>query len=427
MLPVKEPRDELRVEAAKQRTHTDKYVTVIETGTNETEVDFNAQSLLSMSADHFKVGVDELVVCLSRLSIVEVDNAIMFEIMPVLEGLTPHDGNTEVHMGLFTGIERERFQFRCNRIYRNSLDVNERLNEIGKSVRQYMIDVGCQNQGGPATVLRWCRPVTPLEIGNNDLVDTFQRDIQFTLSGNGQLIISAPAIFWANFYIHIPDPRYRSIIVNSSSRDVISLHPFDGSEVRTRQSEFYVIQGPDFDNNEHDNVLTNNLIGPAVNQIPDDIMKYTSSSSFLTNLNRVVSIELSSSLPIKHSPLIDHQSLSYTISAAEGLSRGEVPDYALGRFLVNFQPKISYSGSDGYILETSIGPVKLASTDQRICYQHLRPQERITQMRMKLWCRVRKYSVAADKWFMKTILCPVGPMDYWCAKLHFSTKKDHHY
>ena len=52
MNPVKEPRDELRVEPAKQRTQTDKYVTVLETGTANTEVDFNTQSLLPMSADH---------------------------------------------------------------------------------------------------------------------------------------------------------------------------------------------------------------------------------------------------------------------------------------------------------------------------------------------------------------------------------------
>ena len=124
----------------------------------------------------------------------------------------------------------------------------------------------------------------------------------------------------------------------------------------------------------------------------------------------------------------DHQSLSYTIAPEEGISKGEVPDYALGRFLVNFQPTISQvSEKTGFILETTIGPVKLASTDQRICYHHLRPQERVTLMRMKLWCRVRKYSAASDKWFMKTILCPMGPMDYWMAKLHFTTKKDHHY
>ena len=83
MNPVKEPRDELRVEPAKQRTQTDKYVTVLETGTATTEVDFNTQSLLPMSADHYKVGVDELVVSLSNLSIIEQTNEVLFEIRPV--------------------------------------------------------------------------------------------------------------------------------------------------------------------------------------------------------------------------------------------------------------------------------------------------------------------------------------------------------
>ena len=82
MRPVKEPRDELRVEPAKQRTQTDKYVTILETGTNQTDVDFNAQSLLPMSSDHYKVGVDELIVSLSNLSMIENNNDILFEFVP---------------------------------------------------------------------------------------------------------------------------------------------------------------------------------------------------------------------------------------------------------------------------------------------------------------------------------------------------------
>ena len=422
MLPVKEPRDELRVEPAKKRTHTDKYVTVIETGTNSTEVDFNSQSLLPMSASHYKVGVDELVVSLSNLSIVEVDNTVMFEIRPMLRNNVANQGVAEQHMGLFAAASQQDFQFKCNRVYRNSLDVNERLGEIGRAVRQFMVTNGCLQQAanaGVSPIMDWVRNTDAAAMGN--LVDNNDKDIEISLSGNGQLRIKAPLIFWTNFYIYIPQRKYMSIILGSATRDVICVHPVDKTTAIQTIEDIVTRTATHFNNVPHLNVTAAHTIGNAAGNIPDDVFTFQTSSSFLTNLNRIVSIELSSSL-------IDHQSLSYTIPAAEGLSRGEVPDYALGRFLVNFQPKISkVSEADGFILETTIGPVKLASTDQRICYHHLRPQERITQMRMKLWARVRKYSEATDKWYMKTIMCPVGPMDFWCAKLHFTAKKDHQY
>ena len=46
-------------------------------------------------------------------------------------------------------------------------------------------------------------------------------------------------------------------------------------------------------------------------------------------------------------------------------------------------------------------------------------------MRVKLWARVRTFK--DGKWFMSVILCPMGPMDYWSAKLHFITKQKHQY
>ena len=119
----------MRVEPAKQRTQTDKYVTVLETGTANTEVDFNTQSLLPMSADHYKVGVDELVVSLSNLSIIEQTSEVLFEIRPVTRTLNVADqGQTELSMdhvlsdhtvaGAYESAAD--YTFTCNRIYRNT-------------------------------------------------------------------------------------------------------------------------------------------------------------------------------------------------------------------------------------------------------------------------------------------------------------------
>ena len=423
MNPVKEPRDELRVEPAKQRTQTDKYVTVLETGTANTEVDFNTQSLLPMSADHYKVGVDELVVSLSNLSIIEQTNEVLFEIRPVTRTLNVADqGQTELSMdhvlsdhtvaGAYESAAD--YAFTCNRIYRNTLDIKNRLDEIAFKVNAFIesegfFDIGGAVAGHPA--IEWCR--------TNYAAANLPNKLTIDIGPNGQLTIKGPQIFWANFFIYVPLPKFQSIIFGTTPSDSISIDPLaaDGG-IRHNIAEIVTHNAANgtFSGIAHANV------GPG--QVLDDTtVKFSTAHSFLANVNRIVAVELSTSLPLKHSPLIDHQSLP---SAVTG-TRGEIPDYALGRFHVNFQPKISLSGGQNPTtsFETTIGPQILTGLQSRVCYHHLRPQERIAQMRVKLWARVRTFK--DRKWFMSVILCPMGPMDYWSAKLHFITKHKHQY
>ena len=68
--PYAEPRQQLRTEAPRQRPHDDKYVSVFQSGDASVDLTFRSP-ILSESADHFTVGVDELTVSLGSLSMLE--------------------------------------------------------------------------------------------------------------------------------------------------------------------------------------------------------------------------------------------------------------------------------------------------------------------------------------------------------------------
>lgn len=423
MRPVKEPRDELRVEAPKQRTQTDKYVTVLETGTNQTDVDFNAQSLLPMSADHYKVGVDELVVSLSNLSMIENNRDILFEIRPLTRSQNVADQGvadlTMDHVLGPDGATYERaadYRFTCDRIYRNTLDIMNRFKEIQLRVKLFIEERGFVDQAavaGAHPIIEWCRPMAPADWGV-----AVVKEFEITIGSNGQLVFKGSELFWANFYIHVPEDKYRFVIFGTLDKNSVAIDPLDNNPdaaIEYDIADIFTHAGGFFNGFPHANVQ----VGTALNVVNG--LTWMTLNSFLADVNRIVAVELSTSLPIKNSPLIDHQSVPFGITG----SRGEVPDYALGRFHVNFQPKLAMDAAQAVTFETSIGPQVLTGTKSRVCYHHLRPQERITQMKVRLWARVRTFK--DGRWFMKTIMCPVGALDYWSAKLHFITKHKHQY
>ena len=73
MKPAHVPHEQLRTEAPMQRTHSDKYVTAFVSGENNVDMSFR-NPVLQKSADHFRVGIDELTVNLSALSMLEKES-----------------------------------------------------------------------------------------------------------------------------------------------------------------------------------------------------------------------------------------------------------------------------------------------------------------------------------------------------------------
>ena len=70
--PQHRAHEQLRTEAPAQKDHSDKYVSAFVSGDSFTEMSFR-NPVLQASADHFKVGIDELTVNLGNLSMLEYE------------------------------------------------------------------------------------------------------------------------------------------------------------------------------------------------------------------------------------------------------------------------------------------------------------------------------------------------------------------
>ena len=80
MNPAHKPHEQLRTEAPVQKEHNDKYVSAFISGEPNVDMSFR-NPVLSKSSDHFKVGIDELTVNLTGLSMLEVNDDVVFRII----------------------------------------------------------------------------------------------------------------------------------------------------------------------------------------------------------------------------------------------------------------------------------------------------------------------------------------------------------
>ena len=407
VLPQHQPHDQLRTEPAAQREHTDKYVTAFQSGKSDTDITFT-NPVLPKSADHFKVGVDELTVNLGKISMLDYgDNDIVFRIIRrgrddiqyYIDDLLMPDAATPP-----LDVYKEAFAFTADRPYLSFQGIIDRLVDMNRAVNQYFIE-------------------NPLYGAPYDFPADFrdQRDahVLFEINARGLFVVRARASFWANFVIQVPLAKYRSILFDDVDLEFLSLHPLSGQlrkafEVGGGAGQYVtnafndaIVYGADgFDNFGDDEFAA----------IEDDVevdRVYYGTPSLFQTLDRRVTVEVGCSLPLKNSPMIDH-----------GV---EAPDYVLGRYRFHKPLAITTGGlATGAINATfesqGLGTQQLQGPRDRICYHHLQPQQKISTLRLKLWLRVRSYDETLKKWGMRTIVCPVKGSDYWHIRLHFTLK-----
>ena len=488
VLPEHKPHDQLRTEAPKQRPHTDKYVSAFVTGKNVTELTFK-NPILGESADHFKVGIDDLTVNLGSLSMLDYSDPteVMFRI--IRRGVTDHpatnadersdaaarrgfvmpdyilDGSvaeqemaahqltfgnafnalagiTQANLAIAAAAAigdnvalaqaqadlaiaqalhaqgpaalaamnaliapgsqratfRDGFEFKVDRVFVSLVEIMERFIEIASAVNSYIHSYGLldQDPNSPGYVL-W----NELANGAYFPVGNRHEFLRFGLTSNGQLKISASRIFWMNFVLEVPLEKYREILFKDSNRRFVSLHPGSGS------LEPYSESYPAVD-------LA--AVPPTFSAVPlhnwdrevldanERPIEYVGSGMLFSTMDRRVTLEVGCSLPVKNSPLIDH-----------GV---EAPDYVLGRYMFH-KP---YTVAEGEYSQESVGVQTIQGSRDRVVFHHLRPQQKIQTLRLRLWVRVRKYNTITKQWGMETILCPIDPQDYWHIRLQFVSK-----
>ena len=387
ILPSHRPHEQLRTEAATQKSHTDKYVSCFSSGEAAVDLTFT-NPILQKSADHFKVGIDDLTVNLGNLSMLEYGvGDVIFRVLR-RGGVSGPGGEQDptflMHDGPAGDLEKYRdgFQFAVDRVYTTLQEVLGRVAEVADAVGTF-IRGGLFNPPGFAPF--WEFPIA---------AQNFQH-CTFGVTRNGQISFSGNSVFWANFVIEVPLAKYRHILFKSTAHDRnISLHPVTGA-VHNPYDHFLA------------NLVTNAFV-PAFNgQFGDETLfsSYVGSGNLLNTLDRRVTLEVGCSLPIKNSPLIDH-----------GV---EAPDFVLGRYMFH---KPYEMDSQGIITSISLGVQTLQGSRDRVTFHHLQPQQKVTTLRLKLWARVRTFNEVSGKWGMQTIVCPVEDNDYWHVRLHFVEK-----
>jgi hypothetical protein len=383
------------MEGPRQKTHSDKYVSAFISGEPTVDMQFR-NPVLPKSADHYKVGIDELTVNLGNLSMLEYGlDDVIFRVI--------RRGNDTGDVGGVYGFQapdgpvgdvekwRKAFQFNIDRPFLTMLEIMERCREIASAVRTFI-----SNEGLAGNI--W----TENAAAGQYVAEHFR----VSLSANGQMIFSGNRLFWANFAIEVPLVKYRLIIFKDSTKQYLSLHPLTGLQVPNPYSEPPVIAS----------AILNPVWagGPDVGDITDTTeLEYIATGNILNTLDRRVTLEVGCSLPVKNSPLVDHGQ--------------EAPDFVLGRYMFH-SPYTMQNTAPGpiptapTIIVPQLGTTTLQGPRDRVVYHHLQPQQKIQILRLKLWARVRTYSEQTKKWGMTTIVCPVDSIDYWHVRLHFIEK-----
>ena len=416
--PYAEPRQQLRTEAPRQRPHDDKYVSVFESGSASADLTFR-DPILSESADHFSVGIDELTISLGSLSMLEYNATYPSVLMRVhLRGVDGAANNAANFNDWLMpdgpagnlGKWRESFEFKVDRAYTNINEVLKRLNEIANAVEGYFHTEGIVNPGAGNIFDPTYAPF-PVGQGINQAPGGNSRHLQVVLTPNGSIQFYGSRTFWANFVIQVPELKYREIFFGNTTKEHVSLHPITGA-INNAPYTPTIVGGAI-------TLYTVAAFAPAIAgadiativAVPQEIEhSYAGNQNLLNTLDRRVTIEVSCSLPIKNSPMVDHGK--------------EAPDFALARFMYHRASTLG-TGDTADVLRIDthgIGTKMLQGPRDRVIYHHLRPQQKIQTLRMRIWARVRTYDTTTRKWGMKTIICPMSSLDFWHARLHFLHK-----
>ena len=137
------------------------------------------------------------------------------------------------------------------------------------------------------------------------------------------------------------------------------------------------------------------------------VFSYTTNACIFSSLERRVALEVGCSLPIKNSPMIDHQK--------------ETPDFVLARWIWRTDPRIESNDQGGTRRYHSAMPActEYQGAQDRITYHELRPQAKIQTLRIKLFARLRTFNDEDETYGMRIVDLPTNPTDWWHTRLHF--------
>ena len=441
-----------------------KYVTCFADSRPDVDMTFR-DVLLSRPTDHYLVGIDNFSMTNTSLSMIEPMTGDHSKLIQIVRRLSPNNdtfGTLQTSAtdldGVFVaavadggdGAPSNGVHLAADRIvaandYNFSIDSNEvilsvqqfmrRLGDIASDVTDFMNKRHMSK--GAGTVQAQKDEAAKYEFGGFDPIInaadgtvTSQEHLKFEVSTSGRLRIIATKAFWANFIIEIPalqnqfgffGPRSTDDAVDfGRQRRFFCMNPADKS-ISFRKYQFNTATSGSIHNMTgsaprilvamYDGaVITATDYNTATAATALELISYETKASIFSSLERRVALEVGCSLPVKNSPMVDHQK--------------ESPDFVLGRWIWRSDPRIASNDRGGSRRYESNMPActEYQGARDRVTYHELRPQAKIQTLRIKLFARIRTFDDKHEQYGMRVIELPTSQTDWWHARMHFMSK-----
>jgi len=442
---------EMTVASVNKRTTETKFVTFFADARPDVDVTFR-DVLLSRPTDHYLVGIDNFSMTSTGLSMIEplsgdyealiriVANKAVDAYQTAGEAaLPPYVGDTGAKLDagflatphdlayMRVGNVGYNFEIKTTEVQLSVQQLMHRLNVLAASVNLFM-------QKGLAAGNAFEFGYTANPVGE----DT--EHLRFDVRTDGRLEIKGSRAFWGCFSIEVPSPQYQFGFWGERQatddnhfrlRRFLSVNPVTGAITFNKikvNPEKIVSEGLDagqrlynartiFGGTPQAITIATDLgaVNPNTFNVHtvaahSELITYTSQASIFSTLERRVALECGCSLPIKNSPMIDHQK--------------ETPDFVLGRWIWRSDSRIESNDRGGSRRYASAMPacIEYQGPQDRITYHELQAQAKIQTLRIKLFARVRSFDSTAEKWTMRVLELPTSSTDWWHARIHFVSK-----
>ena len=326
----------------------------------------------------------------------------------------------------------------------NMQELMHRLNRLAADVNHYMNSGFC-NAG-------------QFETGFNPGTVSFEH-LKFDIGTSGNLTIQATNAFWANFSIEVPSVRNQFGIYSTVKQDSItkaftglrrffSVNPqsavgmygkilvnrrkkpvpepkdqlatqtdaqFAQTQVDARAYNSRLQTGADARVEAAQFTYTAGFQaavadGALVTSVAYTLREFVLNGNVFSSMERRIALEVGCSLPIKNSPMVDHQK--------------ESPDFVLGRWIWRTDPRIESNGAGGSRRYQGDMPscTRYQGPQDRISYHELQAQAKIQTLRIRLFARLRTFDEETETWGMRVISLPTSATDWWHTRIHFISK-----
>ena len=411
--------------AVNRKTSESKYVTCFADSRPDLDITFR-DVLLARPTDHYLVGIDNFSMTNTSLSMVDSTGVPLIRIVkiPLTNHVARADTDADVvnRFGMNHGTGQisalqigNGFDLSIGTSDEPILSVQQLMHKLGILAADVnrALNGGIMN-GANVGLTTYGGGYTP------SLNETFEH-LKFELGTDGKITVVGSGAFWFCFAIEIPSVQNQFGFYGKRLPAEIVDH--------TKQRRFMMVNlganggpTPVFDRiqvsstNQTNYASWNTVLNTAADynigtgDLAKEYIAVVMFASIYSTLDRRIALEVGCSLPIKNSPMIDHQK--------------ESPDFVLGRWIWRTDPRIESNDSGGSRRYHSNMPActEYQGAQDRITYHELQPQAKIQTLRIKLFARVRTFNEKDESWGMRVIALPTESTDWWHARIHFISK-----